>query len=277
MCKRLLSVIFLLCLAFPALAADLTVTYQLKDGKKVTGEKTIYWTDQFHLEKDTSTKVDVLSDYAKGMVYTIDHGKKQIEVMNYQAMTGMMGGAQQMMGEMMSRPGMKGDKTMGEGLQRRMNEYLGDPDQAVLQKLGTLTIAGRTCDNYKVERKGKRVEMSEEVCVDPTLVPPKKPTPEIEAMQAAAQGMGETLGAFRSAGQKELAALPGLPLRRINTSKAKMMFGGGKRLMDEEAIAVKEGPVDPAVFQLPAGYKQIDQAQELREQMQEMQKMMGGH
>lgn len=273
---KYLTVLFCMLLSLPAFAADLTVTYQLKEGKKTKGEKTVYWSEQFQMTKDASTKIDLLSDYGKGTIYTINHGKKQIEVINYKEMTGMMGGAQQMMGEMLAQPGMKGDKTMGESLQKKADQFFGDPDKAVLQKLGTLTIAGRSCDNYKVERKGKKFEMSEEVCVDPTIVPPGKPTADMEAMQTAAQEMGGVLGNFQSAGQKELAQLKGLPLRRIDTSKAKVIFGGGKRLWDEEAITVQEGPIDPSVFTLPTGYKQIDQAKEMREQMEAAQQMMGG-
>src|SRR5262245_56127232 len=103
-------------------------------------------------------------------------------------MTGMMSEMNPMMTEMMNRPGPKGKKTMGESLQESATKYLGDPEKAVLQKLGTLTIAGRTCDDYRVERNGKYGQFSEEVCVDPTLAPPHSPNEDAEQMAAAAQG-----------------------------------------------------------------------------------------
>ena len=275
MSKRLISTLLLMALSLPAFAADLAVTYQIKEGKKKKGEKTVYWTEKFHLEKDSVTKIDVLSDYGSGTIYTVDHRQKQIEVLNFKDMGGMMGGANQMMGEMMARKAPKGDKTMGESLEENVTKMFGDPEKAVLQKLGTLTIAGRTCDNYKVERKGPRMEMSEEVCVDPTLAPPQSLNAEAEQMRQAAQELQGTLAGLQSPGQKELAGLKGIPLRRVNQSQAKGLLGGGTSGTEEEATLVQEGPIDPAVFNLPAGYKQIDQAQMMRDQMQEMRKMMG--
>lgn len=275
MTQRFILAILVLILPLPVSAADLTVTYQIKEGKKNKGEKTVYYTEQFQLTKDSSSKIDVLTDYGSGAIYTIDHGQKQIEVLNLKELGGMMGGANQMMGQMMAHKMPKGDKTMGESIEEKMTKYMGDPNKAVLQRLGTLTIAGRTCDNYKVERKGPRIEMSEEVCIDPTLIPPQNPNFDATQIQEAAQEMQGALGNLQSVGQKELAGIKGLPLRRIDKSKTKMLFGGGTHGMDEEATRVQEGPVDPAVFKLPVGYKQIDQAQAMREEMLKMQKMMG--
>ncbi|MCE9624301.1 MAG: hypothetical protein K8R69_02430 [Deltaproteobacteria bacterium] len=274
--KRFAAAVLLMGLSLPALATDLTVTYQLKEGKKNKGEKTVYWSEQYQLSSDKLSKIDILTDYTKGTIYTIDHGKKQVESINFKSMSGMMGGMSQMMGEMMNKPGLKKNETMGESLERSANKYLGDPDKAVLQKLGALTIAGRACDNYKVERKGGKFEMSEEVCVDPSLVPPQNPSADADQMAEAAQGMmGGVLGNMTSQGQKDLAGLKGTPLRRVNTSKMKGLFGGGTKGWDEEATSVKEGPIEAAVFQLPMGYRQIDQAKEMQEQMREMQKRMG--
>lgn len=253
MFKLLIAVLFLSTLSPAAFAADLTVTYQIKEAKK-KGERTVYWSDKFNLTKDSLSKVDSLYDYDAGM----------------------MGDAQQMMGEMMGRKAPRGDKTIGQSMEESTAKYFGDPGKTVLQKLGTLTVAGRSCDNYKVERKGGKIETSQEVCVDATLTPPQNPNAEAAQMHQAAQAMSGTLGNLQSPAERELANLPGTPLRRVNNTKMKgMMFGGGNIQMEEEATLVQVGPIDPAVFKLPSGYKQVDQAQLLREQMQEMQKMIG--
>ena len=270
----------LLCLGLSttALATDLTVTYQLKEGKKVKGEKTVYWSDQFHLMTDSANKRDVLTDNTKGIIYTIDHKNKQIEVLNAKQMAGMTGDVSQMMGDMMAKPGPKG-KTMGESMEEGMKKYMGDPEKAVLQKLGTLTIAGRSCDHYLVERKGKRMEMSQEVCIDPTLNPPQGSNPELQQMAENAQGLTSGSGPmanFISPGQRDLAALKGIPLKSVDKTKTKMFLLGGTKKWDEEAISVKEGPIEASVFQLPAAYKQIDQGQMMQEEMEKARKMMGG-
>jgi len=276
MFKLLMAIILLGGLPASAFAADLTVTYQIKEGKK-KGERTVYWSDKFHRTKDSLSKVDSLYDYDAGMMYTIDHREKKIEALNFKDMGGMMGDAQQMMGEMMGRKAPRGDKTIGQSMEESTAKIFGDPGKAVLQKLGTLTVAGRSCDNYKVERKGGKFETSQEVCVDPTLSPPQNPNAEAAQMHQAAEAMSGTLGNLQSPAERELANLKGTPLRRIHNSKTKgMMFGGGNMQMEEEATLVQVGPIDPAVFKLPSGYKQVDQAQMMREQMQDMQKMMDG-
>lgn len=275
MSKPLIAFISLLAFSPAVFGADLTVSYQIKDGKK-KGERTAYWSDKFHLTKDSLSKVDSLYDYDAGLMYTIDHREKKIEILNFKDMGGMMGDARQMMGEMMGRKAPRGDKTLGQSMEESAAKYFGDPGKAVLQKLGALTVAGRSCDNYKVERKGGKIETSQEVCVDPTLSPPHNPNAEAAQMHQAAEAMSGMFGNLQSPAERELSNLKGTLLRRINNSKTKgMMFGGGNIQMEEEATLVQVGPIDPAVFKLPAGYKQIDQAQMMRDQMQEMQKMMG--
>lgn len=275
MFKFLIAVTFPLAFSPFLFAADLTVAYQIKEAKK-KGGRIVYWSDKFQLTKDSLSKVDTLYDYDAGMMYTIDHREKKIEALNFKEMGGMMGDAQQMMGEMMGRKAPRSDKTIGKSMEESTAKYFGDPGKTVLQKLGTLTVAGRSCDNYKVERKGGKIETSQEVCVDATLTPPQYPNAEAAQMHQAAQVMSGTLGNLQSPAERELANLPGTPLRRIHNTKMKgMMFGGGNIQMEEEATLVQVGPIDPAVFKLPSGYKQVDQAQMLREQMQEVQKMMG--
>ena len=191
---------------------------------------------------------------------------KTIQVMKMADLSGMMGNMGPMMEQMseMNMPGSK--KTMGEHQSEAMSKYFGDPGQSSLEKLGPQQVAGRTCEAYRVQRKGKW-EMIEEVCVDASLVPPGKVSPGQQGMADAAKAMSSgSMETFSSPAQKELQALPGLALKR--KTKIKGMA------TEEEAILVKEGPIDAALFKLPEGYKQVDQAAYYQQQMQQMQQQM---
>ena len=48
--KRFAAAVLLMGISFPALGTDLTVTYQLKEGKKIMGEKTVFWSWQSDLD-----------------------------------------------------------------------------------------------------------------------------------------------------------------------------------------------------------------------------------
>ena len=86
------------------------------------------------------------------------------------------------------------------------------------------------------------MEMTEEVCVDPSLQAPKNPNPDMEQLADNAKDMmGDSLGGLRSSGQKELAALQGIPLKRVTQSKVKGMFGGKGSDVSEEAAERRNG------------------------------------
>lgn len=270
------SVLFFLLLVLPATASatDLTVTYKLEGGD--AKEKTVYWTDQYQLVAFKGGE-DQLVDLAKNTVYTIDHAKKRITYFKMDDMANMMGGMAPMMEQAMGMqmPGGKG--TMGENLKKNLNKALGDPDSAPLQRLGSLQIAGRTCDNYRVERKGKSMELVEEVCIDPTLKPPGGSS-GADKLSAMADGMmSGPLAGIQSSGEKELQAIQGTTLKKQMKTGAKMgIFGKRKQATGEEAILVKEGPVDPSLFKLPEGYQMVNQADEFQREMQEAQEKFDG-
>src|SRR5262245_2775349 len=110
--KKIFFALFLLLFSPLAIATDLTVTYKVKGGD--SDQKTMYWSDQYQLTSEPGAKRDMLVDYEKSTIYTIDHGKKQITYFKMGEMAGMMGSMNQMMGEAMNMkfPGGKG--TMGE-------------------------------------------------------------------------------------------------------------------------------------------------------------------
>ncbi len=278
---RFLSVLLTLLLSTSAAATDMTITYMTKERKK-TGEKIQYLSDKFSFTTEKAKKMDTLQDNDQGMIYIIDHSKKVIEFIRMNDLKNMMGQTSQMMSQMMGAkmPGSKG--TIGENMQKTMDKKLGKADQAPLERLGTETIAGRSCDSYRVLRKGKGMEMIEEVCIDPTMVPPGQSNPVGEEMEAMGQEMVEgPLSGFMSSGQKELRGIKGLILRRrikmgTRGMASVMSFGMGKSDSLEEVTAIKEGPIDPSVFKLPTGYKEVDKAKEMQEEMKKGMEQMGG-
>lgn len=264
--KKPLLILLAVAIPLSAAAADLTVTYKYKGGG--SGERSQYYSDRFQLTADKGSKQDTLVDLQQEVIYLIDHRSKTIQVMKMADMSAMMGGMGPMM-EQMSGTKMPGSKkTIGEHQSEAMSKYFGDPGQSSLEKLGPQQVAGRTCEAYRVQRKGDW-EMIEEVCVDAGLVPPGKVSPGQQGMAQAAKAMSSgSMEAYSSPAQKELNALPGLALKR--KTKIKGMA------TEEEAILVKEGPIDPTLFQLPPAYQQIDQASYYQQQMLQMQQQMRG-
>lgn len=262
--KKPLLLLLALAMPWPAAATDLTVVYKISGASK--GERTQYYSDNYQLTVDKGLKQDTLVDIKQDITYQIDHRSKTIQVMKMSDIAGMMGQVGQM-NEQAASMKLKGGKTLGENQQDNLNKALGDPSAAQLEKLGPQQVAGRTCEAYRVHRRGSYLDMTEEVCIDASLKPPGQLSASQQQMAASAQAMmGGAFGGMTSAAQSELHAMPGLTLKRkITTNRVEN---------NEEATSIKEGPIDVALFQLPQGYQQIDQAALYQQQMQDAQRMM---
>lgn len=264
------SLLLLLCVAapIPAFATDLTVTYKYKGGG--SGERIMYYSDQYQLAVDKGQKQDTLVDLQQDITYVVDHRTKTIQVMKMSDMANMMGDVGGMMDQMsgMKMPG-SGGKTVGQHQQEGMNKMMGDPNAAKLEKLGPQQVAGRTCEAYRVQRKGGYMEMTEEVCIDSSLLPPGKVSASTQQMgQNAKAMMGGGMAGASSPAQDELHAIRGLTLKSVTKVRGQET--------SEEVTAIKEGPIDVTVFKLPENYQRVDQAKYYQEQMQQMQERMKG-
>ncbi len=243
------TVKFLLAAAVAAVsmyAGDLTIAFNSKGkgpmGTKTDGIETHYYSSKFQRINNAGSKIDTLIDYQTLTTYTINHGKKLIQKMTFDDAMAAMEAMQ---------------TQMPEGLGAMMGSFFGDPNNFKVEELGKEVIVERSCKKHKIT-VGKMVFESSN---DPSLVPPipaasfAKMMKAKGALTAAAGPMGKSMARL----YEEMSKIKGLALK---TSMSGFMGIN----VSTEATQVTEGPVAPAVFELPAGYKTEDLGKQLREQ-----------
>lgn len=230
--------------ALSLLAGDLTLTFK-NGGRYNEGISRQYMTADRHRTNHEGTQTDTLMDFGKEMFYTIKHKDKTVEFMSFADM--------EKAAEIMS--------AKMEELQRQMAEappflrqMMGDPSAFSVDKVGADTVAGRKCDKFKLVVM--KMEMFQSV--DPALKMPMNP-----ANFARFTRMANLMRFMASPGGAKLAAemskIKGVTLRTV--TQVPMM---GE--MTSEATEVKEGPIAPSVFALPAGYRMVDAGKKMLEQ-----------
>lgn len=246
MIRILKSVFSVLILSTALFAGDLTITMKNHGSGPMGGGKdsvqTHYYSAKFVRMNDPGSQMDTLMDYGTMTSYTINHKKRLIEKMAFQDAMDAMNEAQQ------QNP---------EGMSAMMNMMFGDPNNFKVTPEGKDTVAGRSCDKFKIT-VGKIVM---ETSNDPSL---KMPMPEasyqkmIKMRGAMMAAMPQGKGFIRL--YEEMSKIKGLALKTHMSG----MMGMDVR---QEATAVKEGPIDPSVFALPSGYQMEDMGAKLKAQM----------
>lgn len=244
---RLLKAVFsILLVSTVAVAGDLTITMNTHGkgpvGSGSSGVQTQYFSSKFMRVNDAGAQRDTLMDYGTLTSYTIDHKKKVIEKMALQD-------AMDVMKEASSQN--------NEGMSAMMNMMFGDPNNFKVTEEGKDTVAGRSCNKYKI-MVGKLVM---ELSNDPTL---KMPMPE-----ASYQKMLKMRGAMMAAmpsGKAFIRLYEEMSKVKGVTLKSRMSGLMGMDVLTE-ATAVKEGPIAPSVFALPSGYRVEDMGAKMKAQM----------
>ncbi|HET6331347.1 MAG TPA: hypothetical protein VFF76_11225 [Holophagaceae bacterium] len=244
---RLLKAVFsVLLVSSAAIAGDLTITMNAH-GKGPMGSgsnsvQTHYYSSKFMRMNDPANQVDTLMDYGTMTSYTINHKKKLIQKMSFQDAVDAMNEA---------------SSQNQEGMSAMMNAMFGDPDNFKVTEEGKDSVAGRSCNKYKI-LVGKLVM---ELSNDPTL---KMPMPEV-SYQKMVKMRGAMMAAMPSGKAfvrlyEEMSKIKGLTLKSHMTGMMGMDI-------QSEATAVKEGAIDPSVFALPSGYQMEDMGAKLKAQM----------
>jgi len=232
------------------LAADLTITSNSKVkgpmGMNGEGVQTQYYSVNHQKTVDEGTKIDTMVDYAKGIIYTINHKDKKIDLMTFDDLVAIGEAMEAKMAQMANLP---------KFVQNAMGG--GDPGEVKVEKLGDDTVAGRACKKYKLTI-GKMVQ---ELSLDPSLKPPVNPA----AFAKFSKLRGNMQAGPGSAAMKkmleELSKLQGMALKTHMTG-----FMGMDSTM--EATEVKTSPIPASVFTLPDGYKTEDTGKKMLKDLQ---------
>lgn len=232
-------------LAFGSLAAsDLTITFN-STGKGAAGSGTEvhYYSPDFQLVRNEKEKRDNLVDFKQGITYTIDHKKQTIGKISFDDAMGAL--------ESLS-------SAQPEGMGAMMGAMFGDPNDCKVEKLGTETVAGRTCQGWSI-KVGK---LGMTLAADPTLKTPMAEGAYAKMMKTRAAQFAKAgpLGASFKRLYEEMSKIKGIPLKTHMTG----MMGMD---VSNEATKVDTSAIPASLFVLPAGYKIEDLGKKLREDM----------
>ena len=246
MIRMMKTVFSVLLISVAAFAGDLTITMnnQAKSpmGSSSSSVQTHYYSAKFMRMNDPAAQRDTLMDYGTMTSYVIDHKKKLIQKMTLQdAMDAMNQASSQ----------------NRQGMSEMMNKMFGDPNDFKVTQEGQETVAGRTCNKYRITVGKLVMEMSN----DPTLKMPMAETSyqQMLKMRGAAMAAMPTGKSFVRL-YEEMSKIKGMNLK---THLSGMMG------MDTLAVAtaVKEGAIDPSVFALPSGYRMEDLGAKMKAEM----------
>ena len=224
--RSLLTVFGAGLLAGPAFAQDLTLVYKEAESGALTSQ---YFTKE--KMRRNGPESDSIVEYATGKIISIDHKKKEYsEYTLAEAEARMKEAAAEM------------EKMMG-----------GLAESVTVTKGGTRKVAGYDCQEYVITMG---TALKQNTCNSAAL---KFPVPELELKRFTSFASGAASMAsnpmFKGAAQlgEKMKEVQGFPLSESSTFS---MLGKSKTT-GREAVEVKQGPVDPSVFALPAGYKKV--------------------
>jgi len=240
---------------FPG-AGDLKVTYKGEVKSPLTTQKiggVGYYSSKFQCELETNTisKEDIMTDYKNDVRYTIDHKKKVVSKETFDDMAKTL-------------------KLNWALLQQMGIAARTEPEKAEVktEKLGKATIAGRSCDKWKITAARKNVPYVTHVYyLDPSLDNPIQKTRR-DKWAKVAKAIS-SLGDLTAKLKEEADKLKGFSL------KTEHELAG--ITSTQEATKVETVPIPASVFELPKGYRVEDKGkkdlEEAQQHMKELQKM----
>jgi hypothetical protein len=238
----------LVLLAAPAFTQDLTLVYKETGGDGGTSSR--YFTKEKMRTSDSAR--DTIIEYASGKITTIDHKKKEYYEVSLAEMEAQMKAASAEM-EKASADMKKQMESMPPAMREQMQKMMGGvAANTTVTKGGTRKVAGYDCQEYTIAMR----PMKSETCNTTAL---KFPVPDMEMKRF--EGMS---GAFAGLAASPAAQSLGPLMEKMKevqgfalAEKTTVSILGKNTTSSREAVEVKQGPIDPSVFALPAGYKQV--------------------
>jgi len=220
------------------LAGDLTITMMGK-GKYNDGPQTHYWSGKYMRINNPGSKRDTLVDYANGINYSIDHGKKVIQKTSWDDLEAAVEGMAKQFKDL--PPQVLAMMPGGEG------------GEVAVEDQGKEVVVGRSCRKWHITMGKMVIDTSN----DASLKPPVHAVSYARAvrLQHLMGAIGPAANSMKKLGE-EMAKIQGVALK---TRTVMPMVGE----MTTEATEVKEGAIAESVFALPADYKMEDMGAKL--------------
>ena len=232
----------------PAFAQDLTLVYKDTESGAVTSQ---YFTKE--KMRRNGPESDSIVEYASGKIISIDHKKKEYSEFTLAEAEARMKEASAEM-EKQSAQMQEQMKNMPPEVREKMEKMMGGVAESItVTKGGTRKVAGYDCQEYLITMG---TSMKQNTCNTAAL---KFPVPELELKRFSSFAAGAASMAnnpmFKGAAKlgEKMKEVQGFALAETTT----FSMLGKTKTTGREAVEVKQGPVDPAAFALPVGYKKV--------------------
>jgi hypothetical protein len=256
--KYILAALAIASMAGQLFAGDLKITFKKETKAMNTTQKSNevhYYSSRFQRISNDNEKMDSLLDYKDFTTYQIDHKKKTISKITLDDAIKIMKLATDNM------------RNVDPQAQKIMEAMFGNSGQAKTERLGKSTVAGRTCDKWKITL-GKSAYI---ISADPNLDVPisknalEKGSKLKDAMSITVPGMGDMIAKLLP----EMAKIKGVHLK--TETEMSMMGISTKTLL--EATKIETGAIPASMFELPnKGYKMEDVGKKMVEDLQKAAK-----
>ena len=244
----------LLSAALPVAADDLTIVSKLtRDGGEPTTATSYLSSDHARIAQPDQ---EAILDLKTGQITVSDPRKKEYFVVTRQDMDQMKTRLQQMMNSPEMQRAQEQMKNLPPEVQKRMQGMMGAVAGSFdVKKMGTTRkIAGYDCDNWTVTLG----QFSKTEQCNTTELP--VPVQTWDTYRDFAESMRSTMAAMgpMGKGMADIAAkmkdMRGFPLASTTTSS----FMGRSTSSSSEVVEVKKGPIPSSAWDLPAGYRQVE-------------------
>lgn len=248
---RFLTVVVLLT-SVAAYAQDLTIiSKETRDGGRP--ETVTNYISADHVRMSHGSGKEAILDFKSGQMTTLDTNKKTYYVTTRADMDALVARMQ----EQMNSPQMQRMREQMKALPPEQRAKMGAATDGLftVHDVGTTRkIAGYTCENWKIDLGGySRIES----CLSSEL---KYPAQAFEMYRHFSDSMKNMAGAFGPIGdsaakmQEQFKKMTGYPM--ANTTTTDVM--GHKSVIVSEVVAVQHGTIAASVWQVPPGYRSID-------------------
>ena len=242
--KMTMAVLMLACCS-ALWAGDMTITS--KTSGSTSALSTTYITSTATRSNSPSLGFDVVTDFQKGITYTINHKAKTIKFMKLADLPAFA--------TFVAAHTPKG-KGMDE-MNARMNDIYGDPSIFKVESSGTETVMGRLCKKTRITSGSLVWEYS----MDTSIHSPIDSATMLKMTQASYVGMASHPKMAKIMKNLMEAA------SKLNGVALKTRMSGYNGETDNEVTALSQSPIPASTFALPAGYTMTDQIAETEKAM----------
>jgi hypothetical protein len=228
---------------------DLTVVF--KETGQNAGTSSQYFTKD--RVRHNSPGQDTIFEYSTGKITNSDHKKKEyyeVTLAEIEAQMTAMSAEMEKANAQMQEQLKNAPPAMREQMEKMMGGIAGAIN---VTKGGTRKVAGYDCQEYTITMG---TGIKNDTC-NSTAIEFPIPEADLKRFASMSKGMGALMSSPMGKGFAQMAEkmkdVQGFSLAETTT----ISLMGRTQTSGREAVEVKKGAVDPAVFALPTGYKQV--------------------